>query len=363
MTNFYWAIIAINAAFAISLASFRWGRGVSYLSMVFIVIFISGIRYKTGYDYDNYVEIYNNIALGSLDERVEYAWFALNMAAYYGLDSPSGVFFFSSLLIYVPIAWILYKESKYAAVAFTAFIFGVQFYWESLSILRQYVGISFALLASWRWIKGRKTDFILFLIIAILFHTSAILALITPIIVRWSNRKSFFLIASLGSFLLSLIIPLLVFNIGFLMKYEPYFDGSIVAAGEVGSGLVVYVKALMALSMVFLIQYAIDIQENKKNLIANSIILGYSLFFCFYESTALRRVSYYFLIYELFAIAYVFEIIWSNRKIWVRLISAGIVFFYMTFSLIIMDKDVWSNPYGKQEDSQYNYEYQSIVDQ
>lgn len=355
-------IIAISVAFSICSIPFRWARDTSYLLMIIVVIFVSGIRYKTGYDYDNYVEIYKNIVQGSLDERVEYAWFYLNKAAYYIFDSPSGVFIVSSFLIYAPIAWVLYRESKAAAIAFAAFIFGVQFYWESLSILRQYIGISIALLASWCWVKGRKIEFILLLATAMLFHTSAILALVTPILVRWSSRKTFFLSAAAGSLLLSLIIPVLISNVGPLMKYEPYFDGSIVAAGEVNSGLVVYAKALMALMMILLVQYTATISENKKNLVINSIILGYSLFFCFYDSTALRRSSYYFLIYEIFAIAYIFENILVNKKIAIKIISAALVVSYMTLSFVILYKDVWSNPYGKQEDSQYNYEFQSIID-
>ena len=38
------------------------------------------------------------------------------------------------------------------------------------------------------------------------------------------------------------------------------------------------------------------------------------------------------------------------------------VVFYLLFATAILAKDVWFNPLGQQEDSQYNYQYRTLLE-
>jgi hypothetical protein len=359
--NIYWSTLLITSSFAALAAFDRYFRKSTYVLAVITIIVISGMRYKTGFDFDNYVEIYEGTSLANKGGS-EIGWVLINQVLKYATNQFVIVSILSSVAIYGIIGYLLYKESQYAAIALFAFLVNIPFYWESLSIIRQYIAISLVLAASFYWIDGKRNLFFFLTLLAILFHFTAIVAVIIPILCRWKSRWTFILFFAIIAILSARILEDAVSSFSALEKYQAYFDGRIAAEGKETSGVVVYVKAAISLLLVISLEQIKYLSIQKKNLISNSIIFGYILFVVLYESIALRRVAQFFTIYEIFAIGYIAEAATKSSSFLNRSLSWLSIVIYIAISAILLTKDVWLNPIGKQNDSQLNYEYRSIIE-
>ena len=265
-------------------------------------------------------------------------------------------------MTYGLIAWVLYRESEYAAFAVLAFLLNVPFYWESLAMLRQYVAIAICLLAARQWLRGRRMSFFALVGAAILFHAPAAACLVIPALAWWRSRWLMLALATSLSILISSTLTDLVASLDLLAKYQSYFDGTVDAAGEVTSGLVVYVRAIVALLLAVLVDRLPELGQRRKNLVVNGVILAYALFFALYESTALRRIAYYFFIYELLMIGYIARHAIRFNGASSRMAHWGVIGVYLLSGTMLLVKDVWTNPLGRQEDPLFNYEYRTILE-
>jgi hypothetical protein len=357
-----WALLVLAAVIAVVASVDRHARLPMFVLMVTLLILVSAIRHKTGYDFDNYVDIYRETSNGYRPEGVEWGWQLIDNVARLLFGSPQGVFFLTSLVIYGLIGWVLYRESAYAAYAMLALLLNGPFYWESLAILRQYMAIAICLLAARQWLEGKHLRFFVLVGAASLFHVTAVACLVIPLLAWWRSRWLMLLAAAALNVLISSTLSDLVMSLDVLAKFQAYFDGTIEAAGEISSGLVVYARAGVALMLILLVDRLPDLEQRRKNLASNGVILAYALFFALYESTALRRVAYYFFIYELLMIGYIARHAFASGSLSRRAAHMGAIVIYLALGTLLLVKDVWTNPSGRQEDSQFNYEYRTILE-
>ena len=357
-----WTLIIITMLIASAASLHRPSRSHALILATIIIVATSGIRYKTGYDFDAYENIYIAIANGEAPTGIEPSWIALNTISATIINSPIAIFISSSALIYGIISFVLYKESEYAAIGLLAFVLQIYFYWESLSIIRQYAAIALSLLAIHNWINNRKKIFLFLSIASISFHLPAVIIFIIPAFTKINSRRAFIFVATVVGATLNFSPSEYLDYFDLFYKYKVYFDGTIIAEGKTSTGLTLYTRILLALAMVYLIDKSPSINQTRKNLIINSIIFGYALFFSFYESTALRRISYYFFIYEILAIAYLAKDAFRKTDTKQKYLSAAFIASYLIFGTSLLTKDVWTNPTGRQEDSQTNYEYRIIFE-
>ena len=357
-----WVLLILGASVAVIASADKHARMPMFVFAVVFLILMSAIRHKTGYDFDSYVDIYREASSGSVPEGVEWGWQLVNGLSHLLFSSAQGVFFLTSILIYGLIAWVLYRESKYAAFAILAFLLNTPFYWESLAMLRQYVAIAICLLAARQWLRGRWFSFFALVGAAVLFHATAAVCLVIPVLAWWRSRWLMLAAAASLSILISSTLAEFVASLDLLAKYQAYFDGTIDAAGEVTSGLVAYARAIVALFLIVLVDRLPELGQTRKNLVVNGVILAYALFFALYESTALRRVAYYFFIYELLMIGYIARHAVRYRGVSRRATHWGAIVVYLVLGTVLLSKDVWTNSLGRQEDALFNYEYRTILE-
>lgn len=357
-----WVLLILGALAAVIASADKHARVPMFVLAVVFLILVSAIRHKTGYDFDSYVDIYRETANGSPPEGMEWGWQLVNGLSRLLFGSARGVFFLTSIVIYGLIAWVLYRESEYAAFAILAFLLNVPFYWESLATLRQYVAIAICLLAARQWLMGKRISFFALVGTAILFHAPAAACLVIPVLVWWRSRWLMLVSAASFSVLISSTLSDVVASLDLLAKYQSYFDGAIDSSGEVASGLVVYVRAIVALLLVVVIDRLPELGQKRKNLVVNGVILAYALFFTLYESTALRRVAYYFFIYELLMVGYIARHAIRFNGASSRLVHWGAIGAYLLLGATLLVKDVWINPLGRQEDPLFNHEYRTILE-
>lgn len=149
------------------------------LSMLFPIV-TAGIRYNVGVDFNSYIDIYYSIVNSSILENIktgEIGYVFLNMASEHIFNSPQGVFLFSSIItICFLYAAIRNHESK-ISFSLALFLYFTKFYPFSLNVMRQSIAISI-IFYSYKYIVSRNfKKFLTFVIIAALFHTSAIIVI------------------------------------------------------------------------------------------------------------------------------------------------------------------------------------------
>ena len=256
-------------------------RPLSYFLAVVLLIVVSAIRFKTGYDYDNYVQMYFDIVNDKELSGIGIGWQLLNVVSLELFDTPRVVFLLSSVLIYGVIAWVLFRATHRPEIALLTFVLGIGFYWESLSILRQYAAIAFSFLAGYFWTRSRTLPYLLAVLVATSFHFTAIIGLVIPLLTLILRQWVIGLVTFIAALILYYGLEPMVMELGVLAKYRVYFDGTIEAAGREQTGLVIYIKMAIALMMIILVSQLPGRNTRKANLAMNGVILGYGLFMAF----------------------------------------------------------------------------------
>ncbi|HJC76144.1 MAG TPA: EpsG family protein [Candidatus Alistipes excrementavium] len=137
------------------------------------MLLLCGLRGDTvGTDTFNYLSPFSSSKqIGRTSELLFYLTYRL-------VPFPHLWLFLTACLIYVPLFGIVKKETYYAAVAVLIYMISVtKFFPESFNIIRQSIAASFILACFVDWAAERKKRSLLFLLIAVLFHNSSVIAL------------------------------------------------------------------------------------------------------------------------------------------------------------------------------------------
>lgn len=170
----------------------------------FSMFIISGLRsYTFNLDTVNYL---NSFKQNSTEFHIEYLFYrSMNI-----IRHPRLWLLFIQALIYFPLIIISSRETKYCCLA--AFIYltsSTKFFTESFNIIRQCVAASFILFSFVEMKKNNKGYSYIYMIIAILFHFSSIIAvpfwfINKSIIYKIFLNKYFSISLIIGTFLLGL---------------------------------------------------------------------------------------------------------------------------------------------------------------
>ena len=137
------------------------------------MLLLCGLRGDTvGTDTFNYLSPFSSSKqIGRTSELLFYLTYRL-------VPFPHLWLFLTACLIYVPLFGIVKKETYYAAEAVLIYMISVtKFFPESFNIIRQSIAASFILACFVDWAAERKKRSLLFLLIAVLFHNSSVIAL------------------------------------------------------------------------------------------------------------------------------------------------------------------------------------------
>lgn len=137
-----------------------------------VLLLLCGLRGGTvGTDTHNYLSPFGS------SEQIGRTSELLFQLTYRLVPFPHLWLFLTACLIYVPLFGIVKKETYYAAVAVLIYMISVtKFFPESFNIIRQSIAASFILAFFVDWAAGRKRRSLLFLLTAILFHNSSVIA-------------------------------------------------------------------------------------------------------------------------------------------------------------------------------------------
>lgn len=272
----------------------------------------------------NYFSV-NNSLYGSVEKQMEPLWVLLNYIIFIIKGNYYIVNAISLILILALYIKVILKKSRYPSLSFFLF-YALYYYFISYNTIRQGIAISFILLF-YSYYEDKKYSRSLFaLIIAILFHYSAIFALISIIIIKINikNNLSYaFLIISLvfGKDISELIINKLFFSTIYLGYSKAKW------------GNIDYLISMVNYSIQIAIYYFVTVGNQKKDiyvkiwyfgLLLQNIFLGYIFFY---------RIADYFLVAQIIAIPNIYKkkVISNfrvNKKALLAIIMITISFLY-----------------------------------
>jgi hypothetical protein len=312
-----------------------------------LIILFSAFRYNYGNDYSAYYERFHNIAKitsfhallnlfdGPFDkyEGAEMGWTLLNW-----FFRPLG---FEVLVICTSIftSIIYYKfiktfvPQKWYWLALFTYIFNTSLFFVPLSMMRQSLGMALFVL-SFKYIYNKKViPTVLLILVAALFHKSAILLLpfaLFGYLERVSGKilaifVGFVFIALLFADDLTATLVESALTFESLESYGEYFENpEFEAAGSFGLG---FATSLITFFIPFLFLYS----DKKQVFSTRLVVLIASLSFLIAPFTQILgfigRISYYFMIYNIVAYPLIYN--WMKN----RLLKYGLLALYIAYVL------------------------------
>lgn len=185
------------------------GKGICLFFFI-VVGFICAIRYEIGYDYNNYMSFIK----GTYDYDISYdrleplGKVLIELAVYF--DFPQLFFIITSIIIYGSVAYFIRSESDDFKLSIIIFMSIPAFFWDSLSIIRQFLAVSCALMMFMCVYKGKIKTSIIFFILAILSHNSAYLLVLTYFAKYINFSKKIYVAIFIASFFLFFIMEILI---------------------------------------------------------------------------------------------------------------------------------------------------------
>lgn len=303
-----------------------------------ILILFSGLRWKTGTDFNEYLHLFENSVSQIDNSTFESSYYYISNI----LNSYTLVLMFYSLFSIV-FSFYFIKETKYPySSIFLYYCFTFLSY--NMGRMRQGLALSICMFSLIFLFKKKNIKFLITVLLAFFIHKSAIVFLLLFILYRIKFSKkliisvsSITIIASLLHF--DLIISKYIFNNSLLTSYSDYLDNS--------SNYVYFDFSILSLKrFIFLIVFTIfiDYSNPRNKLYVNSYFVGTIIYYLFKDFPVLsERLSYYYSCFEILLIPLLLSKLKGHIFGFIILISYGT---YNFINVISISADDWFNkPY------------------
>ncbi|WP_290033375.1 EpsG family protein [Ligilactobacillus cholophilus] len=279
------------------------------LCLFFIWILIAFRSYFIGNDTLTYVGSFSALANTSLStygnnffsilfskNRFEYGYVVLNKIIYFFSKNPRWLLIVSATIIVILLGYILYKYCEDSSLALIIFV-TMGFMSGSMSQIRQYIAWAICIFSIKYIIKNNFVKYLITIIIAMLFHISAVIFF--PL--YWISKLKF---NFLKCFSFSIIVmPIFIYFtqfsnlVGSIISSYDNYDGQIANNGTTG-----YLSITINLiTFILLLLLAVYLYKNQ-NILNNQIInLSLWMLFCgclvmilSYKFSQFTRLSTYF---------------------------------------------------------------------
>lgn len=355
------AVILIMG-FLFSIKGFTKTNKIFFLIIVGVVlILVQGLRrYDVGSDTLNYVYIYKNANNMSYDQILNTETFVekgyLIYNKFLGSISPNNpqlMIFINAILINVPILIFIYKNAKYMVFSTLLYVI-MYFYIDSFAIMRQFIAIGIILLGFEFLKRNNLILFVLFVLFASLFHSSAIIMLLLPVLYYLKPTFKVSLFISIAAVLVCgilLISPNLIYSIA--GRYTSYLGTDWGASADIGG---IYIKYISEIILAFVGIYLLS--SNKIKFEGNDrqmLFLSSSLSIFSGVTGLLRtivsviyRLSYYFSLFELLLIPLIVYYLFKEKTLTKVIVASlfGIYYIYLlsvNFAGVVPFHFFWEN--------------------
>lgn len=328
----FYSLIFISSTIFVWLAGYtktNLGRSV-FLFFAFLVIFLpSAFRYGVGTDFFNYYEIfeYRNYAT-----KNEYGFYFVNLFVKY-IELSAQWAMAAYALIFTMIGFFSYPK-KNAWVFHVLFISMLLFF--SFNGIRQAISVAFIMLAMKFELDRRNLVFFLLIMIASMFHRSALFLLPAIALSRLPvglNFKKYVFPLLVMVFTVIIWFGPSIFNImqkvaiQLNLPYQHYFESAYFEKVRVNSGFYVITRIIFLLLFMANVSKLLEISEKYWPVVVYSSF--YVIFSSLsYQSAAFGRLSYVYIPGVIYLIYAFFENYSRKSFLW-------FMFLFMTLSIFI----------------------------
>ena len=307
-----------------------------------ILTFIGGFRgYSVGIDTSNYVTLFEIIRSGNMAEAygLEESFKVIVFFLLKILNNPSFIFVLLAAITNFLVLFRLWEYREIASAKISFMCYYMVYFFASLNICRQYAAVAIVFWAT-RFLEKRKYSYyILFVILASLFHRSSIIGLAFFIfeIPFWRTLK--FRQKILLLFGVSVVPFLTKYAVVYLAKYDNYFSLS-----QSDVGIMLPIKLFIFFLTLLVTRHRNSCVLTSSN---NKITIWYksgTITWYYAFGLILTFVGYYYQFMDRISLPfYLFESLYfaktlkhttgNNRKIFCLLFLA-IVFYYFFTALV-----------------------------
>lgn len=265
---------------------------VSLRLAILLLVLLSSLRFDVGWDYMAYHE---TIVLGRITNIVlnrEYLTiFLINLARKFQM--PQIYFAINSILSIYLIMSTIRRYSKDYWVSLFLFVTFPLFFLNSLSVIRNFTAISI-MFYGFKYIEDKKfVKYLLTVIIASLFHKSAIIAISFYFLRNIKLRRSTYFLVLMLAPLLSNILNQIVIN--YFPKYSGYTR---LTNSQAGTKAIIFLIFIGIISIIF--KERMISKSSVFRMYYNIFFTGLCIYLAFYrQGTMGHRLSLYGTIYSL----------------------------------------------------------------
>ena len=348
------------------LAAFLFSNGENkhtkkaYLSIVFFTLFfISAFRsINIGNDtatYVNFFELFGTMKSGLsfdtnsyFESRIEIGYILFNKILY--LISKDYLILLSTVSAFVIGVWVLhiYKYSSMTWLSVYLFI-NLRLFYFSLSGLRQSIAMAIVLL-SYKFLKDRKViHFCLIILIASMFHLSALIFILIYPLSRINFSYRFIGISVfIGCVLFVTFDKVLIYFLRVIPKYNMYlnsvyFDGNIKVASIVNF-IIIFIIFIFGAMVTKRKSSSIPSLNSELNILNHIVLLGAIISFLSINASIVNRFTMYFFMFIVIYIPMVLRYM-GNEKLKLIILYAILVFTLAYNIVILYYRPEWQNVY------------------
>ncbi|WP_423303421.1 EpsG family protein [Deferribacter thermophilus] len=335
----FYFLYYISIAFLLFLDYITRNKKLFLYFCIFWIILISGTRYLTGYDFYNYQSYFYNYKDLSIEFLFKLSLFILN----YFTSNSQFMFFIYSFFTIIIIFYAIKKYTKYLKTSFLIYLLIPGLYLNTFSIIRQGIAESILLLAFYYYIyRQNYLKFILFSLISILFHYSAIVPFIFLILFSKFLKKSYsisfyFLILFGTIFISQLSLGNKIIEVLPLMGRYVYYKEWV---QEVNIIKIFVYNIFFCFFIIFKKNFIKNFQDN---IMLNLLFFGIILLNIFSNYTPITRLIYYFVIFQIFLVP---KLIYSFKYNSLKIVFLMLFIFYyfiMLFNSLFVDSTTEGN--------------------
>lgn len=246
-------------------------------------LLIYGFRFEVGVDWFNYIRVYDRQVADIWSfNTLELGYKALNIIAYY-VDVGIVTVIFLSTVLFIAFTLLGAKKAGINPFYFFAIVAPYHLVMSGVNYTRQGVALSIFVYAVACLINNKKNQFLVFIILAGSFHTSA-LCFAPLYFVEYKKRYAVLLFA--------LIIPPIVYSM--LTEYSQYIDSTMESSGVYLRAVFLLVPTVLLLLHISTVKTFSLIEQRLIFIVICSFPLV--MLFSVLSSTIADRFAYYFIL-------------------------------------------------------------------
>lgn len=342
-SSFFWLTFVL-VTYIISLTAERNNRVSGAFIVWLMYSFVVGFRAPTvGVDtnaYINTIEHPTNIV-----KNGEILFNILNSIVYNITNNSSIVLFVYAMLMYGLIIFRLWEMKKDISFSFSLLVFLSIHLFESLNVMRQYLAVAIIFFAVRYLQEGKYIKYILFVLIAAGFHSSALLGMVhlAVEILCWKDigkKKKIFLIffTAAGIFASSYFLAA-------LDNYSHYFSNV-----NLNIGFKVLELLMIFIVSIFYFNRKIKFTSSEKHYLLKTTqiyyLIGCAAWAIGYFYTFMNRIAYYFTIFVAVYYGIIMKEKTTKSPILILLKFAVVILtIYMIFTYLFINNGPHHHPY------------------